>query len=122
MSELSSDDVAEDLKVPMRVGREARIGGYTILIENTERAKVCEFRVVPVGKRETMVCVQPAVVAMSPAAGAVGSDLGLTERLGHDLCSVVHVALGYFYVGYGFVCENQVGCKLLDLSDVVVCW
>jgi hypothetical protein len=64
-----------------------------------------------------MVSVQPAMITVTSAAGAMRSDLCVTERLGHVLCSV-HLTLSSRSNCCGFVCEN-VCCELLNVSEVV---
>lgn len=73
-----------------------------------------ESRVIPVGEGEAVVCVEPAMVRVTPGAGAVGGDLGLTERLGHVLCGVDHLILSKSRVCRGVWVDN-VCCELLDV-------
>lgn len=40
MGELSGEDVAEDLKIAVRVGGEAVLGLDTVFVEDSERAEV----------------------------------------------------------------------------------
>src|SRR5436305_419411 len=63
--EFSAKDVAEDLCVSVGMCWEAVGGCDTVFIENTERAKVLELRVVVVGEGEGMVGVEPAVVTVT---------------------------------------------------------
>lgn len=110
MGELAGEDVAEDLKVTMRVSGEARVGLYAVLVEDTQGAKMCEsgrwrleyveersrlrpwylLGIVPVGKGKGVVGVEPAVVRVAASGGPVWRDLCVGECLGHGGLDSVH--------------------------------
>lgn len=90
MRELPRQDVAEDLKVAVRVRGEAAHRLDAILVEHTQRSKVRKLRVVPIGKGEAVVGVEPAVVRVPASTRPMRRDLGLAEGLGHVLGSVDH--------------------------------
>lgn len=65
VGQFATDNVAENLKVAMRMSREAGLRSDTIFIEYTDRPKAFISRIIPVGKAEGMISVEPAVVSVA---------------------------------------------------------
>jgi len=89
MCQLAIEDVAEDLGVAVRMGREAGATCDSVFIEDSQTAKVLELGVVVVCKAEGVVGVEPSVVAMTTFAGASRDDFGVRESFGHGVLDCV---------------------------------
>lgn len=83
MRQLAAEDVAEDLGVAVRVGREAGVGGDAVFVEDAQGAEVSVGGVVIVGEGEGVVGVEPAVVGVAAVAGAAQSDACVREGFRH---------------------------------------
>lgn len=76
MGQFATDNVAENLKIAMRMGREASLRRDTIFIEYTNRPKAFISRVIPVGKAEGVIGVEPAMVSMTTSRRRTVGYLG----------------------------------------------
>ena len=83
MSEFSTNDVAEDLGIAMRVCGEAGLGSHAIFVEDAEGAVVLVAGVEVTGEGEGVVGVEPAVVSVAAGRGRVGDNFGVGEEGGH---------------------------------------
>lgn len=91
MRQLSRQDVAEDFEIAMRMRRKSGIGFDSVFIQHSQRAELCELGIEPVRKGEAVICVEPAVVAMSTGAGPMRRDFSLTKNgLGHVASRLDH--------------------------------
>lgn len=84
MGEGAREDVAEDLKVAVRVGWEARVGLDPVLVEDPQGPEVGEVGVEPVREAEGMVGVEPAMVAVTACGRPVRCDLDVSQCVRHD--------------------------------------
>lgn len=90
VGQLAAEDVAEDLGIAVRVGREPIAGRDAVLVEYAQTAELVELVVVVVGEAEGVEGLQPAAVfGVAALAGAAGHDGGVSERLGHFDGSIV---------------------------------
>lgn len=64
VDERAGDDVAENLHVPVWVGREAAAGGDLVLIDHAQAAKTHVGRIVVIGEAETVFAFQPAMACV----------------------------------------------------------
>lgn len=78
--ELAAENVTEDLRVAVRMGREAAPRGDAVFVEHAQTAKVHELVVEVVGEAECVEGLEPAaVLAVAALAGAAEGDLGVGE-------------------------------------------
>lgn len=91
MCELAIQDVAEDLRVAVRMCREAIAGRDAVFVQYAQTAEVHELVIEVAGKTECVEGLEPAaVLGVSALAGAAEDDLGVGEWIGHDIvCGVV---------------------------------
>lgn len=80
MGQFSGQNVAEDFEISMRVCGESRERLYSIFVQNPQSPKLSVSVVVPVGKGEAVVGVQPADIVVPPGRRQVRRDLGLSEN------------------------------------------
>mmetsp|Transcript_31925 Transcript_31925/g.75857 ORF Transcript_31925/g.75857 Transcript_31925/m.75857 type:complete len:91 (+) Transcript_31925:3-275(+) len=59
MSELTFDDIAKYLCVPVRVGTESRLGFHKVIVQDTESSEVHVFWIVVVRKAEVKTRLKP---------------------------------------------------------------
>jgi hypothetical protein len=59
------EHVGDDLHVTVGVGRKPFTGGNAIVVQNAKRSEMHMVRVVIIGKRESEIGIQPAVVEMA---------------------------------------------------------
>lgn len=82
--QLTTQDVAENFSVAMRVCGEASSAGHAVFVEHAQAAEALEFRLVVVRKTKRVVRVEPAVVGVAACAGAPRNNRGMSE-FGHVL-------------------------------------
>ena len=81
VSELAVQDIAEDLGIAVRVRREAIPCGDSVLVEDSQTAKIHKAVVKVAGKAEGVERLDPAaMLSVSALAGATEDDLGVGER------------------------------------------
>lgn len=79
MCQFTTQDVAENFKIAMRVGRESVVCLDTVLVEDSQRAKVVVLAH-EVGKAKGVVGVEPAMVAVAALCGQMRGNLSLSKN------------------------------------------
>src|ERR1700674_5090432 len=69
--------VAEDFHITMPMGAESLAGSNAVLIDNPQAAKSHVFGIVIIGKRKTMVRIQPPMVGMATLFALADRNHGL---------------------------------------------
>jgi hypothetical protein len=85
MRKLATENIAEDLRIAMRVGRETIPGSDAIFIENAKRSEIDEAVVHVPSEAECVVGFEPAaVLSISALARAAEGDLCVGKWVCHD--------------------------------------
>ncbi len=79
--ELSFENVGKDFHVPVRVGRESRTGSNGVFVDYPQRAETHVSGVVVIGKRESVMTVQPTVVGVAALIGAANGELSFFNHV-----------------------------------------
>jgi len=83
MRQLPAQDVAEDFRISVGVCWEAAAAVDAVFVQHTQRSEVLVSWIVVVGKREGVICIEPAVVCVTAVCGPAGYDLRVRESFGH---------------------------------------
>ena len=69
MLQSTTDDVAEDFHIAVLVGGKAAAWRYTVFVDDPNAAKTHMRRIVIIGETESVMTVQPAMIAMATLRG-----------------------------------------------------
>ena len=75
MGQFTRKYVGENLSIAVRMRGKPILWSNSVFVEYAERSKILEARVIVLGKRESMIRVQPAMVGMAALRGAAWYNL-----------------------------------------------